>query len=344
MQEALIRAIGALFTATIFCWLTLPWVIQYLTKLKIGQMIQDDGPAHQQKAHTPTMAGLWLIVVWCVTCGLWMDTSHPYFWILQLVLLGYLLLGIADDASKIIFKDNNKGLSVRVKFIFQFLLASLGVGLWLSYAGHAGINIIYLPHALTKIGLNLSILYPVFAVLVVIGSANSVNLTDGLDGLVSVPIILMCVGMSCLISLFETALPQTVLNDTQLISYLPEFIVYLSGLAGVFLAFLWYNAHPAEVFLGDTGTMCVGAVLGFLALMLKVEVYFAIMAGLFIWEAVSVMIQVGYYKLYKQRIFLMAPIHHHYEKKGWKETKVVVRFWLISVFFLLISISILLLS
>ena len=346
MNSILINGLGAGFTSMFICGIFMPWVIQGLKNLKLGQMIQDDGPAHQEKAHTPTMAGLWLVLVWQVSCIFWMKLNNPVFWILELVLLGYFALGMVDDISKIVHKDNNLGLTVKMKALGQWVIAVLGVWLWMTYTPYDAMSVIKFPNIFSDqlISLDLGVLYPLFAVLVIVGSANSVNLTDGLDGLVSIPIVCACLGLISVIVCSDTVMSSGVLNNPQLAEFMPQFIVYLSALIGVFLAFLWFNCHPAEVFLGDTGSMCVGAILGFIALMLKVEIYYAIISGLFIAEALSVIIQVGYYKLYKKRVFLMAPIHHHYEKKGWSEAKVVTRFWLISVICLLLGCMVILLS
>jgi phospho-N-acetylmuramoyl-pentapeptide-transferase len=337
MLDAFAKASAIGLLAFIVCVSSMPILIAKLKQLRLGQMIQSDGPAHQAKSNTPTMAGLWLIVVWLAVSLLFVDASNPYIVINLMVGLGFMALGMVDDLAKIAYRDNNLGLSVRMKLVGQMVLAGGAVAWWLAIVGHESVSVIQFPQLLGGLRVDLGWLYPLFAVLVIVGSSNSVNLTDGLDGLVSVPIMLVCLGLSVAVAHYDSLMPNGVLQDALLMQALPDVSIVLMVLGAVFLGFLVFNCYPAEVFLGDTGSLSVGALLATMALLLKLEVYFAVMSGLFILEALSVMVQVGGYKWCKKRVLLMAPFHHHFEKKGWHEKKVVVRLWIMATIFLVLS-------
>ena len=337
MWDTFAKASGIGLLAFSVCVSSMPILIAKLRQLRLGQMIQSDGPAHQAKSNTPTMAGLWLVMVWVMISLLFVDATNPYITISLLVGLGFMALGMVDDLAKITYRDNNLGLSVRMKLLGQVVLAGGAVAWWMTIVGHESVSIIKFPQLLGGFSLDFGWLYPFFAVLVIVGASNSVNLTDGLDGLVSLPVILVCLGLSVAVGQYNSLMPGSVLQDTLLMQALPDVCILLIILGAVFLGFLFFNCYPAEVFLGDTGSLSAGASLATIALLLKLEVYFAVMCGLFILEALSVMLQVSVYKWCKKRVLLMAPFHHHFEKKGWHEKKVVVRLWILATIFLVLS-------
>jgi phospho-N-acetylmuramoyl-pentapeptide-transferase len=313
-------------------------VIRWLTSLKIGQTVRTDGPqTHLVKSGTPTMGGVLIILSIILTTLLVADLSNLYIWILLFVLVATGALGFIDDYRKIVYKDP-KGLPPRAKMIGQSLIALI-TGLFLIY-------VVKMPNT-TEVVVPFfkSVQYPfgvigflILTYFVIVGSSNAVNLTDGLDGLVSVPIIIVSLGLS----IFAYIAGHKIFANYLYLPHIPlahEVVVFCAAIVGATLGFLWFNAHPAQVFMGDVGALALGATLGTIAIIVRQEIVFGIMGGLFVIEAISVMLQVGSYKLRKKRIFLMAPIHHHFELKGWKETQVVVRFWIISIIFLLISLS-----
>lgn len=313
-------------------------VINWLTKLKVGQTVRTDGPqTHLVKSGTPTMGGVLIIISITITTLLMTDLSNLYVWILLFVLISTGALGFIDDYRKIVYKDP-KGLSGRLKMLGQSAIAIIA-GLLLCY-------VVGLPNT-TEVVVPFfkSIQHPfgiagflLITYFVIVGSSNAVNLTDGLDGLVSVPVVIVAIGLA----VFGYIAGHKIFASYLLLPHIPgshEVVVFCAAIAGATLGFLWFNAHPAQVFMGDVGALSLGAVLGTIAIIERQELVFGIMSGLFVVEALSVMLQVGSYKLRKKRIFLMAPIHHHFELKGWKETQVVVRFWIICIVLLLISLS-----
>ena len=315
-----------------------PRVIRWLTSLKIGQTVRSDGPqTHLVKTGTPTMGGVLIIISIVVTTLLTADLSNLYIWILLFVLVSTGTIGFLDDYRKIVYK-NSKGLPARAKMIGQSAIAIV-TGLFLVY-------VVKMPNT-TEVVIPFfkAIQYPfgiigflVLTYFVIVGSSNAVNLTDGLDGLVSVPVVIVALGLA----VFAYIAGHKIFAAYLYLPHIPmahEIVVFCMAIAGATLGFLWFNAHPAQVFMGDVGALSLGAVLGTIAIIIRQEIVFGIMGGLFVIEALSVILQVGSYKMRKKRIFLMAPIHHHFELKGWKETQVVVRFWIISIIFLLISLS-----
>ena len=313
-------------------------VIAWLSALKVGQMVRNDGPqTHLVKTGTPTMGGVLIIVAVTITNLLFADLTNPYIWLLLFVLITTGTIGFIDDYRKIVHK-NPKGLSAKAKMLLQTLIAII-TGLVLCY-------VIKLPEVnKLVIPFTKNLLYPssiigflVLTYLVIVGSSNAVNLTDGLDGLVSFPVITVALGLS----IFAYIAGHKIFSGYLLLPNVPgahEVVVFCCSLVGACLGFLWFNVYPARVFMGDVGALALGATLGTIAIIVRQEIAFAIMGGIFVLEALSVMLQVGYYKINKKRIFLMAPIHHHFELKGWKENQVVVRFWIISIILLLISLS-----
>lgn len=330
------RTIYAVLTAFLICFLLGPWVIRKLSRMQIGQYIREDGPqAHLKKTGTPTMGGALIVFSITISTLLWCNLANYYIWILLLVITGYGIIGFADDYLKQVKKEN-KGLSALQKFTMQSLLA-LGVGL-----------LIYLcpdfPSTLTfpffkKFSPDLGLFYILFAALVIVGTSNAVNLTDGLDGLAIGPAIITAVTYM----IFAYVTGHVRIAEYLQINYVPgsgEITVFCGALAGAGLGFLWFNAYPAQVFMGDVGSLSLGAVIGTIAVITKQEILLVIVGGLFVIEALSVIFQVGFFKMTKgKRIFRMAPLHHHFELKGWPEPKVIVRFWIIAIALALISLS-----
>ncbi len=313
-------------------------VINWLITLKVGQSVREDGPeAHLVKTGTPTMGGVLIILTIIITNLLFSDLSNLFIWLLLFILIATGAIGFVDDYKKVVFK-NSKGLSGTKKLFFQSLIVVIAV-LFLIY-------FIKLPNTtMVVVPFFKSIAYPfgtlgflILTYLVIVGSSNAVNLTDGLDGLVSFPVITASIGLG----IFAYIAGNKVFSSHLLLPHIPrahEIVVFCGSMVGSCLGFLWFNAYPARVFMGDVGALAIGAVLGAIAIIVRQEIVFAVMGGLFLFEAISVMLQVASFKLRKKRIFLMAPVHHHFELKGWKENQVVVRFWIISIILLLLSLS-----
>lgn len=333
------RSGGAIITALIISFWIGPRLIAWLKRKQHGgQPIRSDGPESHvlTKKGTPTMGGLMMLFAVTVSTLLWADIKNHYVWIVLLVTLGYGAIGFTDDYLKV-SKKNHKGLSGKKKLVFQFIIAA-GAAYWVSSVmPHALNQHLALPF-LKNFLINLGIFYIPFVVLVIVGASNAVNLTDGLDGLAIVPIMIAagCFGIIAYL------VGNTVYANYLHLDFVPragELAVFCAALIGAGLGFLWYNAPPAMVFMGDTGSLAFGGSLGAIAVIVKHEVVLAIIGGLFVLEAVSVMIQVASFKLTGKRVFRMAPIHHHYEKLGWKEPTVVIRFWIIAVILALIGLS-----
>lgn len=326
-------------TSLLICFVVGPFMINWLrVRQKTGQPIRTDGPeSHFAKAGTPTMGGLMIIVSVFVSTLLWADITNPYIWFSLLVFVGYGVIGFWDDYLKLTNKSSD-GLSGRLKLLTQLLIG--GIAIWGVVQIAPADLATSVPVPFTKgfaIDLGLFLYIP-FALVVVMGSSNAVNLTDGLDGLAIVPsaICAACFGLICYLvgnAVFAGYLGLHFVPGTG------EIAVLCGALIGAAMGFLWFNAPPASVFMGDTGSLAIGGVLGIIAIITKHELVLAIMGGLFVLEAVSVIVQVVSFKLTGKRVFRMAPIHHHFEKKGWSEPTVVIRFWIISVILGLIALS-----
>ena len=332
------RAGGAFFTALIFGFIFGRPLIDFLRRKQgKGQPIRDDGPAgHFAKAGTPTMGGLLILSALLVATLMWARLDNPYVWIVLLVTVAFGLIGFADDYAKV-KKQNPKGVSSRVRFVIGLLIAA---------AAAAAAAWVHPPDLTLQLALpffkdalvNLGWFFVPFAMIVIVGAANAVNLTDGLDGLAIMPVMIAGMTLGAIAYVVGNFNLTTYLG----VHFVPgtgELLIFASALVGGGLGFLWYNAPPAAVFMGDTGSLALGGALGAIAVCTKHEIVLAIVGGLFVVEALSVIIQVFYYKRTGRRVFLMAPIHHHFEKKGWAEPQIVIRFWIISLILALVGLA-----
>ena len=329
------RTIYAAITALLISFIIGPWLIRLLHERQIGQTIRRDGPeSHLVKEGTPTMGGVLVVLATVVPTLLWANLLSPYIWIAVLVTVGYGAIGFADDYRKVIRKDT-KGLSPRKKLFLQFALAVLAAGLIYTDIGIKDtVNIPFFKNLRPSLGF----LYIPFIVFVIVGASNAVNLTDGLDGLAIGPSIISATTYM----LFAYLAGNVKIANYLQIQYVPgvgELTIFCGALAGAGLGFLWFNAYPAQVFMGDTGSLALGGALGVVAVMVKQEIVLALVGGIFVIEALSVILQVTSYQTRRKRIFRMAPLHHHFELKGWAEPKVIVRFWIISIILALLAIS-----
>jgi phospho-N-acetylmuramoyl-pentapeptide-transferase len=333
-----LRAVLAALTSLLISFMLGPWMIRKLTTLKVGQPVRDDGPqTHLVKAGTPTMGGALILASITVTTLLWADLSSHYVWALLLTLVGFGAIGWADDWLKVV-KKNPKGLASRWKYFWQSVIAVI-VASWLAWSAHlpaqTELIVPFFKHIVMPLG---TVGFVVLAYFVIVGTSNAVNLTDGADGLAILPTVMVAGALA----VFSYVAGHAVFSHYLGLPHIPgagELVIFCSAIVGSGLAFLWFNAYPAEVFMGDVGALALGAALGTVAVIVRQEIVLFIMGGVFVAEAISVMLQVGSFKLRGKRVFLMAPIHHHFEKKGWKETQVVVRFWIISMMLVLIGLS-----
>ncbi|MDB6175939.1 phospho-N-acetylmuramoyl-pentapeptide-transferase [Paracoccus sp. Z330] len=332
------RAGAAFFTALIFGFIFGRPLINYLRKSqKKGQPIRDDGPeSHFVKAGTPTMGGLLILSALFVSTLLWARLDNGYVWIVLTVTAGYAAIGFADDYAKV-SKNNTKGVPGRVRMGLGLALAFLASGwaMWLHPSDLSGqLALPVFKNAL----INLGVFFIPFAMIVIVGAANAVNLTDGLDGLAVMP-VMIAAGTLGVIAYTVGRVDFTEYLGVHHVPGSGEILIFVAALIGGGLGFLWYNAPPAAVFMGDTGSLALGGALGAIAVVTKHEIVLAIVGGLFVVEALSVIIQVLYFKRTGKRVFLMAPIHHHFEKKGWAEPQIVIRFWIIALILALIGLA-----
>jgi len=312
--------------------------INFFSSRKILDPIREDGPTEHivKKIGTPTMGGILILIGLFSGVLLWGDLSSIYIWFLLFIVTSFGLLGAYDDFKKIQHK-NSSGISFRFKLISQILIAAIGILLLSHFSSHEELTNLYFPFFKNLI-INLGWFFIPFSVFIIVGSSNAVNLTDGLDGLATVPVILVA-GSFAFIS-YVTG--NIVFSDYLQIPYIygaGEVSVFCGSIIGASLGFLWFNAPPAKIFMGDTGSLALGGSLGAVAIITKHEIVLAITGGLFVLEAVSVIVQVLSYKLTGKRVFKMAPIHHHFEKKGWAESTVVIRFWIISIILAMIGLA-----
>ncbi|WP_299200802.1 phospho-N-acetylmuramoyl-pentapeptide-transferase [uncultured Tateyamaria sp.] len=332
------RAGGAFLTALVFGFLFgRPLIAVLRRKQGKGQPIRDDGPeGHFSKAGTPTMGGLLIVGALATSTLLWARWDNPFMWIVLGVTLAFALIGFADDYAKV-SKQTTAGVPGKVRLLLGFLIA--GIAAYFATISHPDDlqNQLAVP-VLKDALINLGILFIPFAIIVIVGAANAVNLTDGLDGLAIMP-VMIAGGTLGIIAYAVGRVDFTEYLDVHYVPGTGELLIFTSALFGGGLGFLWYNAPPAAVFMGDTGSLALGGALGAIAVATKHELVLAIVGGLFVVEALSVIIQVLYFKRTGKRVFLMAPIHHHYEKKGWAEPQIVIRFWIISLILAMIGLA-----
>lgn len=330
------RATYAAITALLIFFLLGPRFINHLKKLKFCQEIREDGPkTHLKKSGIPTMGGLLIIFSIVISVLLWQDLSSLYTWLLVLSVVGFGLIGFIDDYIKI-RKKNSSGLEVRFKLIAQFLFSTLIVIiLYLGKNEHT--TFLYIPFLKNPL-IDLSVFYIPLSVILLMGYSNAVNFSDGLDGLASGLIIFVGITFAIL-SYLTGRIDMTDYLNIPYIAQSGEITIVCTALIGAGVGFLWFNTHPAEIMMGDTGSLALGGVIGVIALIIKKEILLIVTGGVFVMEIFSVIIQVVYYKFTKKRVFKMAPIHHHFELKGWKESKVVIRLWILGGLFALLSLS-----
>ena len=312
--------------------------IKFIEFHKITGPIRDDGPIDHiiKKVGTPTMGGVLILVGILFGTLLWADLSNPYIWILLMVATSFGLLGAIDDYLKI-KHSNSRGISSGMKIVCQIFLSMIAILLLMKFGDNEHLKNLYFPF-FKNLALHLGLFFIPFAVFIIVGSSNAVNLTDGLDGLATVPVILVA-GCFAFISYVTGNIVFSEYLQIPYIEGVGEVAVFLGSIIGACLGFLWFNAPPAKIFMGDTGSLALGGSLGAVGIITKHEIVLAITGGLFVLEAVSVIVQVFSYKLTGKRIFKMAPIHHHFEKKGWPESTVVIRFWIIAIILAMIGLA-----
>jgi len=330
------RTIYASLTAFFICFLLGPWMIKKLADMQVGQFIRDDGPkTHFDKAGTPTMGGTLIILSLTAAILLWSDLTNYYVWIVLFVIIGYGTIGFIDDYLMQV-KKQSKGLTVRNKLLLQAIVALItGFLVYVTPDFSTQVTIPFFKNIRPDFGWG----YIIFAAFVIVGASNAVNLTDGLDGLAIGPVIIAA--STYMIFAYVTGHVK-IAGYLQLnyVSGTGELAIFCGALVGAGLGFLWFNSYPAEIFMGDVGSLSLGAFLGTIAVITKQEILLILVGGIFVIEALSVIFQVGFFKMTSgKRIFKMAPLHHHFELKGWPEPKVIVRFWIIAIALALLAMS-----
>ena len=333
-----VRTIGGTLTALVISIILGPVIINFLKSMQFEQYVRDDGPkSHLEKTGTPTMGGLLILSSLIISTLLWADLGNRYIWVVLSVTVGFSIIGFFDDYLKIKHKSSD-GLTSKQKILFQSLVALIAMT-YLYYSAEIIPETSFIVPFFKDLIIPMSPFVFIFTgMFVLVGSSNAVNLTDGLDGLAILPSVLI----GGALGLIAYAMGNQLVSDYLYLPHLPlsgELIVFCGALIGSGIGFLWYNTYPAEVFMGDIGSLALGAILGIIAIILRHELVFAIMAGVFVVETLSVAIQVISYKTRGKRVFLMAPIHHHYELKGWEEPKIIVRFWIITLVLILIALA-----
>lgn len=336
-QYLTFRSIICALTALFLSLLLSPKFIQALRRWQIGQSVRSDGPErHLEKQGTPTMGGILIVTIVTVCTLLWSNMTNHYIWVALFVMLSYGCIGFMDDYLKVVRK-NSVGLKSRWKFFWQCVFALI-CALYLYYTATLPSQTALVIPFFKQVHPAIGSFFILLSFFVIVGSSNAVNLTDGLDGLALMPVVLVVMALS----LFAYLSGNVVFSHYLHIPHLPqvgELVVFCSALVGAGLGFLWFNTYPADIFMGDVGSLSLGAVIGALAIMVRQELVLLIMGGVFVAETVSVILQVGSYKLRKKRIFKMAPLHHHFELKGWSEPKVIVRFWIVTVILILVGLA-----
>ncbi|AJC67667.1 MULTISPECIES: phospho-N-acetylmuramoyl-pentapeptide-transferase [Dickeya] len=330
------RAIVSLLTALIISLWMGPHLIAWLQRLQIGQVVRNEGPeSHFSKRGTPTMGGVMILASIIISVLLWVNLANPYVWCVLLVLVGYGIVGFVDDYRKVVRKDT-RGLIARWKYFWQSVLALVVAFSMYAIGKDTPATQLVVPF-FKDVMPQLGLMYIVLAYFVIVGTSNAVNLTDGLDGLAIMPTVFVAVGFA-LVAWATGNMNFASYLHIPYIRYASELVVVCTAIVGAGLGFLWFNTYPAQVFMGDVGSLALGGALGTIAVLLRQEFLLVIMGGVFVVETLSVILQVGSFKLRGQRIFRMAPIHHHYELKGWPEPRVIVRFWIISLMLMLIGL------
>lgn len=336
-QYLTLRTILGVLTALIISFIVGPVMIRHLSFRQIGQQIRNDGPqSHLSKAGTPTMGGALILVAIAVSTLLWADLTNRYIWVVLLVTLAFGAIGWVDDYKKIVY-GNSKGLSARTKYAWQSL-AAVVAGLYLFYTAESPAETQLIVPFFKDVAVPLGLGYLLVVYFVVVGSSNAVNLTDGLDGLAILPTVLVA-GALAVFAYATGNFNISAYLGIPFIRDVGEVAVFCGAMVGAGLGFLWFNAYPAQVFMGDVGALALGAALGIVAVLTRQELVFFLMAGVFVMETVSVILQVASFKLTGRRIFRMAPLHHHFELKGWPEPRVIVRFWIITVILVLSGLA-----
>ncbi|UCB54311.1 MAG: phospho-N-acetylmuramoyl-pentapeptide-transferase [Thiotrichales bacterium] len=336
-QYLTLRAILGTITALVLSLIIGPSMIRKLTSYKIGQQVRDDGPqTHLTKAGTPTMGGSLILISIAISTLLWSDLGNHQMWVTLIVTLLFGLIGGFDDYKKLVY-GNSKGLSARAKYFWQTVFG-LGAAVLLYKLAQTPIETALIVPFVKDVALDMGWFFIVFTYFVIVGSSNAVNLTDGLDGLAIMPTVMVAGALG----VFAYATGHANFADYLGIPYVAgvgELAIFCGTLVGAGLGFLWFNTYPAQVFMGDVGALALGAALGVIAVLVRQEIVLLIMGGVFVMETVSVILQVGSFKLTGKRIFRMAPLHHHFELKGWPEPRVIVRFWIITVVLVLVGLA-----
>jgi len=336
-QYITLRAILAALTALIIALVLGPIIIRMLAKAQIGQVVRKDGPqSHLSKSGTPTMGGVLILMAIALSTLLWSNLSNQYVWLVLIVTLSFGLIGWVDDYRKLIRK-NTRGLPAKWKYFWQSVVG-LGAAVFLYYIAQAPAETDLLIPFFKNMFIPLGIFYIVFTYFVIVGTSNAVNLTDGLDGLAILPTVLIAGALG----IFAYIAGHMKFAEYLALPYIPgvgEVSIFCGAMVGSGLGFLWFNAYPAQIFMGDVGALGLGAALGILSVLVRQELVLFIMGGVFVAETVSVMLQVASFKLRGKRIFRMAPIHHHFELLGWPEPRVIVRFWIITVILVLLGLA-----
>ncbi|HNJ76883.1 MAG TPA: phospho-N-acetylmuramoyl-pentapeptide-transferase [Azospira sp.] len=334
-----LRTVLAAMTALVISFIAGPRVIRWLAEKKIGQAVRTDGPqTHLAKSGTPTMGGVLILIAIAVTTLLWADLSNRYVWVVLIVTMGFGAIGWYDDWKKVVYRDP-KGLASRWKYFWQSVIGVI-VAVYLGMTATLPAQIELIVPFFKTVAYPLGVIgFMVLTYFVIVGTSNAVNLTDGLDGLAIMPAVMVAAALA----IFAYVAGNAVYAKYLFVPYIPgagELCIFLGAMAGAGLGFLWFNAYPAEVFMGDVGALALGGALGTVAVIVRQEIVLAIMGGVFVAETLSVAAQVLYFKFTGgKRIFRMAPLHHHYELGGWKETQVVVRFWIITIMLVLFGLS-----
>ncbi|AHN25070.1 phospho-N-acetylmuramoyl-pentapeptide-transferase [Gilliamella apicola] len=331
-----VRAILGLLTSLAISLIMGQKVIDWLQKLQIGQVIRNDGPeSHLSKKGTPTMGGILILASITLSVFLWADLRNPYVWVTLFVLIGYGLVGFADDYLKVIRK-NSAGLIARWKYFWQSAIALVVAFALYAYGKDTSVTVLVVPF-FKDVMPQLGVCFILLTYFVIVGAGNAVNLTDGLDGLAIMPTVFVAAGFA-LVSWATGNVNFAAYLHIPYIKFSGELMIICTAIVGAGLGFLWFNTYPAMVFMGDVGSLALGGVFGIISVLLRQEFLLLIMGGIFVIETLSVILQVGSFKLRGKRIFRMAPIHHHYELKGWPEPRVIVRFWIISLMLVVIGL------